>query len=163
MNQSSYNGETLRMLVPNEDNHNRAASIVQGYLLQLGINCTIDSFDNAMFQSAFTDPAAFDISICQMGMNDVAFVWSAGAYNLNKSFGFAVIDEQYDEMLNILNHGEGHNNDQATIVSDYINEMAYAENLMTTNFYWIVNKDLGITDIPMLRVQERYIACSTFQ
>ena len=130
--QSSYNGEQLRLLVPNEDNHNRIATIVQGQLMAIGLDVAITSYDNAMFQSTFGDGSAWDIAVCQMGMTDVAFVWSFLSWELsggdNGALGMAVQDEKLDELLTTVNSVDGHNTENATAASDYINEMCYGQN-----------------------------------
>lgn len=164
---STYSGQKLRLLVPNEDNHNRIAAIVQGQLLAIGIDSEIQSYDNAMFQSNFGDGSTWDISVCQMGMNDVGFVWMFLSYDLAGgevgSMGMAVKDEKLKEVLSAVNTVEGHNNENATIASDYINEMCYGQNLISTEEYTIFRKDLGATEIPMLTMLSRYIACTKFE
>lgn len=164
LKQSSYKGEELRLLVPNEDNHNRLAAIVQGYLLASGINCRIDSYDNAMFQSAFADPTAWDIAICQMGMRDVAFVWTFLSYDLaggdNAALGMAVKDDQLKELLVPLMTSEGHTNENATPASDYINEMAYGQALVNTVDNWVFRKDLGVVSLPQLATSETSWICA---
>ena len=166
--QSGYKGEELVLLVPNEDNHNRLAAIVQGYLMASGINCRIDSFDNAMFQSAFADPNAWDVAICQMGMRDVAFVWTFLSYELaggdNAALGMAVKDEQLDALLAPLMTSEGHTNENATPASDYINEMAYGQALVNTVDNWVYNKNLGAVDmLRMATIETSWISATVFE
>jgi len=167
LGQSGYKGEELRLLVPNEDNHNRLAAIVQGYLMASGINCRIDSYDNAMFQSAFADPNAWDVAICQMGMRDTAFVWAFLSYKFsggeNAALGMAVKDEKLDELLANVLSVDGHTAENGTLVSDYINEMAYGEALVNTTSYWIFRKDLGATAVPRPDTVDHYIACTQFE
>ena len=164
LSQSSYKGEELRLLVPNEDNHNRLAAIVQGYLLASGINCRIDSYDNAMFQAAFGDSTAWDIAICQMGMRDVAFVWTFLSYQLSGgeygAAGMAVQDEKLDELMAPLMTAEGHTNENATLASDYINEMAYGQALVNTVDNWVFNKNLGVVSLPQLATNETSWICA---
>lgn len=166
---SSYNGEQIRLLVPNEDTHNRMATIIQGQLMAIGLDVAITSYDNAMFQSTFGDGSAWDIAICQMGMADVAFVWTFLSYNLsggdNGALGMAVQDEKLDEVLAAVNSVDGHNNENATVASDYINEMSYGQNLISTEQYWVFRKDLGAVEIPYLSqtVGEYILACTEFE
>lgn len=167
--ESSYNGEQIRLLVPNEDNHNRIATIVQGQLMAIGLDVAITSYDNAMFQSTFGDGSAWDIAICEMGMSDVAFVWSFLSWNLsggdNGALGMAVQDEKLDELLTTVNSVDGHNTENATAASDYINEMCYGQNLISTEQYWVFRKDLGAAEIPYLSqtVGQYYLACTVFE
>ncbi|MDO4337481.1 MAG: ABC transporter substrate-binding protein [Eubacteriales bacterium] len=166
---SSYNGEQLRLLVPNEDNHNRIAAIVQGQLMAIGLDVAITSYDNAMFQSSFGDGSAWDIAVCQMGMSDVAFVWSFLSWDLaggdNGALGMAVKDEKLKEVLSTVNTIEGHTTENATIASDYINEMCYGQNLIATSQYYVFRKDLGAVDVPYLSMtqQDFFIACTKFE
>jgi len=166
---SNYNGEKIRLLVPNEDNHNRIAAIVQGQLLAIGIDAEIISYDNAMFQAAFSDGSAWDIAVCQMGMADVAFVWTFLSWDLaggdQGALGMAVKDEKLKELLSLVNTVDGHNTENATIASDYINDMCYGQNLISTKQYTIFKKDLGAVEVPYLSMsaQSRYLACTIFE
>lgn len=166
---SSYNGEQLRLLVPNEDNHNRIATIVQGQLMAIGLDVAITSYDNAMFQSSFGDGSAWDISICQMGMTDVVFVWQFLSWDLsggdNGAAGMAVKDEKLKELLSTVNTVDGHTVENATAASDYINEMCYGQNLISTEQYWVFRKDLGAVDVPYLSqtMQAFFLSCTEFE
>lgn len=169
LSKSSYNGEQLRLLVPNEDNHNRIAAIVQGQLMAIGLDVAITSYDNAMFQTSFGDGSSWDISICQMSMGDVAFVWNFLSWDLsggdNGAAGMAVKDEKLKELLSTLSTIDGHNVENATITSDYINEMCYGQNLIAPKQYWVFRKDLNATDVPYLSQawQFFYTACTVFE
>ena len=166
---SNYNGEQLRLLVPNEDNHNRIAAIIQGQLMAIGLNVAITSYDNAMFQSTFGDGAAFDIAVCLMGMTDVAFVWSFLSWDLaggdHGALGMAVKDEKLKELLAAVNTVDGHNTENATAASDYINEMCYGQNLISTEQYWVFRKDIGAVNVPYMSqtTQAFYLSCTEFE
>lgn len=163
---SNYNGEKLKLLVPNEDNHNRIGAIVQGQLHALGIECEITSYDNAIFQSNFRDGSTFDLCVCQMGMTDVVFVWNFLSYELSGgaegAAGMAVKDEKLDELLGICNTIEGHTVENATKAMDYINEQVYGISLISPTNYTITRKDLNITQIPLVDMSAYYIACAVF-
>lgn len=169
LEKSNYNGEKLRLLVPNEDNHNRIAAIVQGQLMAIGLDVEITSYDNAMFQASLADGSAWDIAVCQMGMTDVAFVWTFLSWDLAGgdagALGMAVKDEKLKELLSVLNTVDGHNTENATAASDYINEQCYGQNLISTNYYYIFRKDLGAAQVPYLSLsaQENWIACTIFE
>lgn len=169
LSKSNYNGEQLRLLVPNEDNHNRIAAIVQGQLMAIGLDVAITSYDNAMFQTTFGDGSAWDIAVCQMGMTDVAFVWQFLSWELsggdNGALGMALKDDKLTELLKTVNSVDGHNNENATAVSDYINDNCYGQNLATIESYWVFRKDLGATKVPYLSqtTQKFYLACTEFE
>lgn len=169
LKKSEYNGEKLRLLIPNEDNHNRIAAIIQGQLMAIGLDVEITSFDNAMFQANFTDGSTWDIAICQMGMSDVAFVWNFLSWDLSGgdkgAAGMAVKDEKLKELLTTVNSVEGHTTENATAVCDYINEQCLGQNLLSTTQYYVYRKDLGAKDIPFpyLSVGEFYVGCTEFE
>lgn len=169
LKKSNYNGEKLRLLIPNEDVHNRLAAIIQGQLMAIGLDVAIESYDNAMFQANFTDGSTWDISICQMGLSDIAFVWNFLCWDLSGgdkgAAGMALKDEKLKGLLETVNSVEGHNNENATAVTDYIDEMAYGQNLVSSEEYRIFRKDLGAVSIPYLyqTVGEYYISCTEFE
>lgn len=166
---SSYNGEKLRLLIPNEDNHNRVAAIIQGQLMAIGLDVEITSYDNAMFQSNFADGSTWDIAVCQMGMSDVAFVWTFLSWDLsggdNGAIGMAVKDEKLKELLATVNTVEGHTTENATLASDYINEQCLGQNLASSQQYFVYRKDLGAKDLPFLYLStgEFYVGCTEFE
>ena len=166
---SGYNGEKIRLLVPNEDNHNRISAIVQGQLMAVGIDCEIQSYDNAMFQASFGDGSAWDIAVCQMGMSDVAFVWTFLSYDLAGgeagALGMAVKDEKLKEVLSTVMTVGSHDDENATVASNYINEMCYGQNLLSTTQYTVYRKDLGAVEIPLLSMSaaERFVPCTIFE
>lgn len=169
LKKSSYNGEKLRLLIPNEDNHNRIAAIVQGQLLAIGIDVEITSYDNAMFQSNFGDGSTWDIAICQMGLGDVVFAWTFLSWELaggdKGALGMAVKDEELKELLSAANSVDGHNVENATLASDYINERYLAQNLASLKQYYVYRKDLGAKEVPFLfsSIGEFYIGCTEFE
>lgn len=169
LEESGYNGETLRLLIPNEDNHNRVAAIIQGQLMAIGLNVEITSYDNAMFQANFTDGSTWDIAICQMGMGDVAFVWNFLCWDLSGgdrgAAGMAIKDEKLKELLVTVNTVEGHNPENAAKVCDYITEQSLGQNLASMTRYYVFRKDLGAKEVlfPYLSTGEFYIACTTFE
>lgn len=169
LSKSGYNGEQLRLLVPNEDNHNRIAAIVQGQLMAIGLDVAITSYDNAMFQTTFGDGSAWDIAVCQMGMADVGFIWNFLSWDLsggdNGAGGMAVKDEKLKDLLSVFNTIDGHTVENATAASDYINEMCYGQNLASTKQYWVFRKDLGAKDVPYLSplFQVFYTSCTVFE
>ncbi len=166
LSKANYNGEEIRLLVPNEDSHNKIAAIVQGQLMKIGLNVKIEAYDNAMFQSAFGEGNGYDMSICQMGLRDNAFVWSFLAYDLTGgSFGAGLKDPQLTELIAKANSIEGHTPEVATEVNDYIIEHAISENLISGTAYTIYRKDLGAIDIPYLSGTydgERTISATVF-
>ena len=159
---SAYNGETITFLVPNEPTHAKISTIVQAYLLQIGINSKVNVYDNAIFQTDFSTPGAFDVAVCQMGGNDVALIWSflSASY---ANFGMGVHDEAFDAMIAELMTIENHNNATATKVSDYINENCYGMNLCCTTNYTIFNKSLGAVEMPLVSLQTRALVCTVYE
>lgn len=166
---SGYKGEKLRLLIPNEDNHNRIAAVIQGQLMAIGLDVELTSFDNAMFQANFVDGSTWDISVCQMGLADITFVWKFLSWDLSGgdkgAAGMAIKDEKLKELLTTVNTVEGHTTENATIASDYINEQALGQNLVSGQQYFIFRKDLGAKEIlfPFLSVGDFYIGCTTFE
>lgn len=169
LSKSTYNGEKLRLLTPNDDNHNRIAAIIQGQLMAIGIEVEITSFDNAMFQANFADGSTWDISVCQMGLGDVAFAWTFLSWELaggdQGALGMAIKDEKLKELLAYVNTVEGHNTEGATAASDYINEQCLGQNLVSMTQYYVYRKDLGAKEVPFLflSVGEFYIGCTEFE
>jgi len=161
LSKSSYNGEELTFLIPNEPTHSKIAAIIQSQLLQIGVNCKINSYDNALFQADFATAGAFDLAVCQMGGNDIALTWSFLSANY-ANFGMGVNDPEFDALIGELMTVEGHNNEVATKVSDYINEHAYGMNTCCTSNYIVYSKDLGALEVPLVSLQSRALVCTVY-
>ncbi len=169
LSKSNYNGEELRFLVPNEDNHNRIAAIVQGQLMAAGINAKIESYDNAMFQTNFGDGSTFDIAVCQMGLSDIAFVWKFMSWDLsggeNGALGTGLSIPEFDEILKKANTIETHNAETATEVNNYIIEHGLGEVLIVGKSYSVFKKSLGAKSVPYYTAgySERSIGATVFE
>jgi ABC-type transport system substrate-binding protein len=149
---SNYNNEELVLLVPNEDDHNKIAAIVQGQLMAIGLNVKIESYDNAMFQTNFGDGSTFDIAVCQMGMRDDAFVWKMMSWELSGgeqgALGIALKDAEFDKLIEKANSMEGHTPETATEVNNYIIDHAYGENIICATGYIVFRKELNAKEVP---------------
>ena len=166
---SSYSGEQIRLLVPNEDSHSKIASIIQGQLMAIGLDVAIETYDNAMFQSNLGDGSTWDIAICQMGMADVAFVWDFLSWDLMGgdagSMGMGLKDDTLTGLLQDVSSVDGHTNENATKVTDYINENFYGENLASMKQYWIYRKGLNATEVPYFSMMNQvfYTGSTVFE
>lgn len=156
---SSYNGEEIVFLCPNEPNHSNIATIVLSQLQQIGINCKLNTYDNALFQADFATHGAFDIAVCQMGAGDIALVWSFLSANY-ANFGMGLDDPELDALIAEISAIDTHTTETATRVSDYINENVYGINLAVGADYFVFNKDLGAQEIPLIS-QASYPISST--
>ena len=58
-----------------------------------------------------------------------------------------------------------HDDENATVASNYINEMCYGQNLLSTTQYTVYRKDLGAVEIPLLSMSaaERFVPCTIFE
>ena len=147
---SGYSGQKLRLLVENQDNQNKLGAVIQGELLAIGIDSEILSYDNAMFQSCFYDPTTFDMSIVNMGTNDIVLVWNFFSYLSGGETGIhGLADPELDTLLEVVNTIDGHTVENATKASDYINENCYGIGLVTPVMYYVVNNNTGIKDFPV--------------
>lgn len=160
--QSSYKGEEIVFLCPNEPNHANIATIVLSQLQQIGISCKLNTYDNALFQADFATHGAFDIAVCQMGAGDIALVWSFLSANY-ANFGMGVDDPAFDALLAEIMSIDTHTTETATKVSDYINDNVYGVNLAVGADYYVFKKELGAKEIPLVNQASYPISSTIFE
>ena len=61
--QSAYNGEEFKILTVSGTKDESAAQIIQGQLIELGINCTVNAVDSASYFATFEQSGDYDASI----------------------------------------------------------------------------------------------------
>lgn len=137
LDQSSYDGEPLTILCSNMKGHDGAALMIQGYLAEVGVNCTISQLDDTNYDVARHDPEAWDILISMNGGgNYSASLWNT-AWNIidnrdrNNGMNVNFID---DETLNELLQKayNAHCDENVVAFQAHIDEMAYGRGMFVT-------------------------------
>lgn len=145
LEESNYNGETIRILTSSTWNLKTMAELVATYLETIGIKAEVLTYEDSQAESLAADPSAWELYICQKGSEDyMVNDWMrwvpASTYNgVTQSF---IDDEQlqtyYKEMADV-------NTYSIEIVNEahqYLEDMCYGYALMQAPSYAVYNNSL---------------------
>ncbi len=126
--ESNYNGETLRIVGNNSDLRSKIAQIVQAYLLQVGINAEIMTYDDTLFNTYKNDATEWDILLDNKGTSDLLIgMWRNNMNNKVNNYGAAncvndpVLEEKLQAAANPATNGPDTIND----LHQYMKDNAY--------------------------------------
>jgi ABC-type transport system substrate-binding protein len=134
----SGNQDTLRIMTDNTAQRNRVAQIIQGYLLQTGINSTILQYDSALFNSYKTKPSEWELMLDNTGSSDyLVTVWrskfDARQYTIGTTNGWQ--DPQLQRLLVTALSTDGHTQQNMDAFHEYFKEKAYGMGLFNHTFF----------------------------
>ena len=136
---SGYNGEPIRILSSSSANSSRNGQFVQNFLMQLGMNVTLDSPDMALFTAQRLDGTKYDIVVLTVGGFSLADQWSIrfdpAAYETGD--GTSRHDYELAEMLYKTWTADGWTQENIDAVHEYIKENAYAYGMVNPQVFTI--------------------------
>lgn len=150
LEEAGYKPGELKLKIvtgPNET-HKKEAQIIQSYLLAIGINSEIFSYETAMFNEAKMDPSAYDLLINEFASTDyLVNIWKLilDANQYNGTTSNWVKDDYLQQLLETARSLEGHTQENVDALHYYVKDQAYLYGLIGGHDY-IVHVD-GITKV----------------
>lgn len=137
---SNYKGEKLKLLVCPMGQAKNIGPLVQGYLMQAGIDCEVMLYDTAIYNSYLYDETGteWDLVVTgDSGTTGAEYMWSVlyAADNRLNDFGNLMhvedptLQSLYEEMASV----DGNSTESLGAYLDYVNENCYQYLIM--NFY----------------------------
>jgi ABC-type transport system substrate-binding protein len=146
MTQAGYpnGGLALKLLCVNIEDTVNMATVIQGYLSQIGITVAISSYEPAMFNTLLSDPGVSDMVLNTHGSTDyLVNLWklplSASNYNGVRTVNF-VADNRLQELLAQCVSVKGHTVEAVNAFSAYLNDNMYVYGLVVNNGFVVSNK-----------------------
>ena len=140
---SGYKGEQIRILSSSSANSSRNGQFVQNFLMQLGMNVTLDSPAMASFTAQRLDGTKYDIVVLTVGGFSLADQWSIrfdpAAYETGD--GTSRHDYELAEMLYKTWTVDGWTQENIDAVHEYIKENAYAYGMVNPQVFTIWRAD----------------------
>ena len=143
---SSYNGETLRLMCVPGDKYTRTCELIQSYLSDAGINCEILVYDGTLFNTYRFDDTQWDISMQTKGSGDyLANCWK---YNFDaRLFGGKTqtftADEQLQALLETCLNTDTHNAENVNAFHSYLKDIAIGYGLMYGYDNFVVSNNIS--------------------
>lgn len=135
--------QTIRMMSPSGDIPKTSAQIIQSYLMQIGINCEIMSYDQALFQTYKNADNEWDIMFDSKMSND--YVTSLTSTLIvdgdSKAINF-VQDEKLQELASGVGTVSGHTEEKIDEYMSYIKDQCYVYALFHANNFYVTEDTL---------------------
>jgi len=136
-------GLKLKLITGNQENFVNMATIVQGYLQQIGLTVEITPYEPAMFKNLQRDENAYDFYIDQVGSTDyVVNVWKLcfAAVNYGGVTMNFVDDGRLQSLLDTCVSIAGHTPANINAFNTYLNDNMYALGLAVDYGFVVGNK-----------------------
>lgn len=145
--ESGYNAGdlNLKIICKNQSDLVSGATIVQGFLMALGIKSEINAYEGAMYDTVAYDPSGYDIQINQKASTDyVVNVWKldldANSYG-GHTYNF-VENQELQDMLDTACSIEGHTDENIIALHNFIKENVFEYGLCNSMGYIVHTTDV---------------------
>lgn len=144
---SNYKGEELVLLAGSSSTTQRLCQMIQGYLLQVGINLKLNLVDQALYTASRLDGTQYDMTINTVGGDSLPDHWSIRYDSQAYKSGDATSrhDEKMDELLYQAWTRDGFVEENIDAVHQYLKENMYAYGMVQPENIDIWRSDLGLT------------------
>lgn len=156
LKESNYKGENLRIVTNGTPMRDKIAQILQAYLLQVGINSEILSYDDTLFNTYKNDATQFDILLDNCGTSDTLMgMWRGKMANNCCTYGTAnmAMDDELQALLDVAQHPDTNNEESVDALHQYIKENAYVVGMYNNLSFTIcrnVVSDVAMNSTPWL-------------
>ncbi|MCD7902723.1 MAG: ABC transporter substrate-binding protein [Oscillospiraceae bacterium] len=136
-------GCTVRLLTDTSEINSKIASVMQGYLNQIGIDLEIMQYEETLAKTYMRDFTFFDIYLAYSGSPDYAIsAWYERLTNTTYDNGLnycGINDETLEELMAIAMDEDTHNEETMTDAYNYITDNAYIYGLLSVYFFTAYN------------------------
>lgn len=145
--QSNYSGEELVLLAGSNSTTQRLCQMLQGYLLQAGINVKLNLVDQALYTATRLDGTQYDMTINTVGGDSLPDHWSIRYDSQAYKTGDATSrhDETMDGLLYQAWTRDGFVEENIDAVHQYLKENMYAYGMVQPENIDVWRTDLGMT------------------
>ena len=146
LSESNYNGETLELLCSSATFNQRMAQMIQGFLINVGINCELVTGDMAFISSVRLDGTKYDMFINTIGATYLSDHWSI-RYDMNAystGDGTSRHDETLADMLYSTWTKDGYTEENIDAVHKYLMDNGIARGLLNPQNFCVMRSDLKI-------------------
>lgn len=138
-------GRSIKIITETDNNIIRVAQIVQSYLMQLGLDVTIESYETALYEDMCTDPSAWDIFIGYRGSGDyLANMWR-WTFDQDIRGGFTcnfARDEELQGYLKACIDPDSHTAEDMDKFHECLKEHCYAYGIYAQTVYVMGNENV---------------------
>ena len=148
LSQTGYKGETLILATNQDEVSQTMATVIQAFLLNIGIKTEIKVLDQAAGQTIDTTPDGYDIKIFGMGGGSLIGEWNRVMNNhelrTDYSVGF-VKDPELQRLFEVANAIDTHTPENMTALQDYVQEKGYFYAIGSPTINMVYTKNIAKT------------------
>lgn len=145
---SNYNGEELEIMASNSTRNNRMLTMIQAYLLDIGINLKLKLVDRSLYSSSMTEGSAYDIVQVSAGGADYPTFWTNRFDNTSYPNGDATArnDETLTKMIKEASTTAGFTPENINAIHKYVNDNVYAYGICQPMIVDMYSASIGLTE-----------------
>jgi peptide/nickel transport system substrate-binding protein len=128
LKKTTYKGEKLILAANGDEVSQTMATVIQAFLLNVGINTEIKTLDQAAGQTIDTTPEGYDIKIFGMGGGSLIGEWNRVMNNheLGKDYSVGFVkDPELQRLFEVANAIDTHTPENMTALENYVLEHGY--------------------------------------
>ena len=128
LKKTTYSGQKLILTTPQDENSQTMATVIQAFLLNVGINTEIKILDQAAQQTIDTTADGYDIKIFGMGGGSLIGEWNRVMNNkeLGKDYSVGFVkDPELQRLFEVANAIQTSNPESMTALQNYVIEHGY--------------------------------------
>lgn len=145
--QSDYDGQELVIMASSSTRNTRLLTMIQAYLLEVGINVKMNLVDRALYSASMNDGSAYDMIQVSAGGADFPSFWANRFDSTSFPNGDATgrKDETLTRMIQEASTTEGFTAANINAIHDYVNENLYGYNICQPMVADVYNSAIGMT------------------
>lgn len=139
---------TLRIMTDNTPVRNKEAQIIQGYLLNIGINSTILQYDQALFNTYKNDTAdanEWDIMLDNTGSSDYLVAAMRSKFDSRQYTNGTVNGVKDDKLQALVEKAialDGHTEEDMNNLHEYLTQQAYCMGLFSSTTFMVAREGI---------------------
>lgn len=136
--------QTIRIMYPQTAANQSMAQIIQGYLLEIGLNCELLGYESALYQTYKTEAGEWDIILD--AVQSVDYVTSL-ASKLQVSGSTPTVclveDEKLQELVTLVQTNAGHTEENIDAYMNYLKDQCYVYALCQEHVYHVTESSIS--------------------
>jgi ABC-type transport system substrate-binding protein len=143
---TSYKGETLILATMQDENSQKMATVIQSFLLNVGINTEIKVLDQAASQTIDTEVDGYDMKIFGMGGGSLIGEWNRVMNNheLGKDYSVGFVkDPELQRLFEVANAIDTHTAENLTALENYVLANGYFYAIGSPRINMVYSKNIA--------------------
>lgn len=145
---SNYKGEELIIMANNSTRNSRMLTMIQAYLLEVGIKLKLNLVDRALYSASMNDGSTYDLVQVSAGGTEFPTFWANRLDSTSFPNGDATgrKDEKLTEMIKKTSTNAGFTPENINAIRDYVNENMYGYNICQPMIVDVYSASIGIAE-----------------